>query len=511
MIALELDAEQKRLAKIVGALTLLALLLRVYRLTFGSIWLDEGYTVFLSALPAGELLSAWPCDDNPFLSSRIYSAWAFIFGRSETAYESLSVLFAVLTVPATAMLGWMLCGARAAAWAAFLLSVSALHVRYSQFIRVYSAAVFFVVLAALFLTSFLQSGRRRDALSWAAAAALAVHLHYLGALLIGAIVCGSLPLAASRARTRGLVLSCAAVMLLSAPALYQLATHYLGGALTTGWVKSGALETFLSIWYHLSSESSLLLVILFSAVIFAAIGAVRERRSRDSAVLLVSWLLLPMAAVWLASSLGSQFFHVRYFVFVLPAFVLLAGWGLSRLGPNVDLIWLLPLVIVLSGNSLSEYYFEVLQSARERAAYEFLRDNYRSGDVVVHTSKCSYVPALFYASAPREEYLLESAPHSRTLSCVGADERRIAMADVGGYNRLWLFNRDCYPRRASEKVFQSAEFKDLYPRLLYESPDGSLSLFDLTYKEIYARTEPGRNEEGGLCPWSREKEVAAQL
>ena len=61
----------------VAVMTALAAVLRIYRITFGSIWLDEGYTILLSTLSNDALLGAWPCDDNPFLTSRVFRYWSF--------------------------------------------------------------------------------------------------------------------------------------------------------------------------------------------------------------------------------------------------------------------------------------------------------------------------------------------------------------------------------------------------------------------------------------------------
>lgn len=472
----------------VVVLTLLAAVLRFYRATDGSIWLDEGYTILLSRLSNDALFSSWPCDDNPFLASRLYRWWSMLFGGSELAFESLAIVFAVLSVPAAAYLAWQLFGTRAAVWTAFLLSASAIHVRYAQFIRVYSAALFFLILAAVFLLKFVREGRGRDGAAWVIAASLTVYLHYLGALLIGCLVLGALLIALRRGRFKQLVLSCAAIGVLVSPALYMMFSHYLH-KLTMGWMRSPAFQTFVSIWYHLSSESALLLFLLLSGVVFAGYAALRSRQRTAETLMLFCWMLLPVAVIWALSQLGSSMFHVRYFIFVLPAFVILAAAGFSRLAPMVDVVWILPLVIVLSGNALGDYYFERKESAAERSAYQFLNDHFQGGDVVLHMTKCSYVPSRFYAEGRRKEYLIDSAPTSRTLRCAGINDDRITIADVAKYNRLWLFNRDCFPRRASQEVFQRKEFKDLYPRLLYESPDGSLSLFDLTYREIFAGYE----------------------
>ncbi|MCB0346643.1 MAG: glycosyltransferase family 39 protein [Bdellovibrionales bacterium] len=481
----KIDERVKSTLAAVAALTGLAAVLRVYRITFGSLWLDEGYTILLSRLSNQELLAAWPCDANPFLASRLFRWWSMLFGESELAFESLSVVFAVLSIPAAAYLARRLFGDRAAVWTAFLLSASALHVRYSQFIRIYAAALFLLILSAIFLLNYLRSGKARDCTLWVVCAALVINLHYLGLVMVASIAAGAMFFAKERGRLVSLVLSCVLIAVCTSPALYQLFRHY-SQALTIGWMQSPAFETFVSIWYHLSSESAVLLILLFSAVVFAAYSVLRTSEKTSEALLLFCWLLLPVAGIWGLSLLGSSFFHVRYFIFILPAFMILAAAGLSRLGPMVDVVWVLPLVIVLSGNALSDYYFERRDASRERAAYEFLSQHFQGGDVVLHTSKCSYVPGNFYAAGQHEEYLIDTAPPSQTLRCAGIDEHRITLADVAKYNRLWLFNRDCYPRRAGEEIYESKEFKDLYPRLLYESPDGSLSLFDLTYREVFA-------------------------
>src|SRR5207302_9943057 len=86
-----------------------------------------------------------------------------------------------------------------------------------------------------------------------------------------------------------------------------------------------------------------------AACIPGGIAAVRERKLQVSWEgwrfrFLLLWLLFPIAFIFLVSQL-KPFYLIRYFVFVLPALVLLAASGLGRLRSR----WLLGAALVLLG------------------------------------------------------------------------------------------------------------------------------------------------------------------
>src|SRR5438270_10988639 len=84
-----------------------------------------------------------------------------IFGSTETATQSLSLLFGVLGIPAGGGAGWKLFGRRAGIMAALLFAFNAWLTAYAQETRMYELmALLGVVATAGFVLGFVYRQRR---------------------------------------------------------------------------------------------------------------------------------------------------------------------------------------------------------------------------------------------------------------------------------------------------------------------------------------------------------------
>ncbi len=131
----------------------LAAFLRINDLARQSLWADEGNSVALASRSFGEIAQAAALDIHPPLYYWLLSVWIRVFGTSEIAVRSLSVVLGVATVWLVFILGRRLFGRVAGLVAAFLLAISPLHVYYSQEARMYALLAFW---AALLMAGFVR-------------------------------------------------------------------------------------------------------------------------------------------------------------------------------------------------------------------------------------------------------------------------------------------------------------------------------------------------------------------
>lgn len=120
---------------------LLAFALRIYRLPDQSLWYDEALSVYYAAQPLSGTLASVSGSDHPPLHSLLLHFWAAIAGQSEFAVRYLSLWWGVLGVALLYRLGELFFDKPTALLAAALLTVSPLHVWYSQEARMYSLAL----------------------------------------------------------------------------------------------------------------------------------------------------------------------------------------------------------------------------------------------------------------------------------------------------------------------------------------------------------------------------------
>src|SRR5918992_1843905 len=92
-----------------GALILVSLLVRSRALAAG-FWIDEGLSVGIASFPLSEIPGVLRQDGSPPLYYLLLHVWMDAFGRSEAATHALSLVFALLAVPAALWAGWSLFG-----------------------------------------------------------------------------------------------------------------------------------------------------------------------------------------------------------------------------------------------------------------------------------------------------------------------------------------------------------------------------------------------------------------
>src|SRR5205814_9331921 len=117
----------------VAALTVLAAVLRFYRLGHQGLWFDEANTALLVHFSPGKMLGLVPqTESTPPLYYCVAWVWARIFGYGETGLRSLSAVAGVLTVPVVYSAARKLISTRAGLIVAALAACSPLLVWYSQ-------------------------------------------------------------------------------------------------------------------------------------------------------------------------------------------------------------------------------------------------------------------------------------------------------------------------------------------------------------------------------------------
>jgi mannosyltransferase len=147
----------------VGALLALmaaSLLLRTGALGAGY-WIDEGISVGIASHDLRDIPGALGQDGNPPLYYLLLHGWMKIFGTTEAATRALSLLFALLAIPASFWAGTRLFSRRAGVIAAAGAAGAPFLTYYAQETRMYSLVVLLSILAsASFALAFVRSERK---------------------------------------------------------------------------------------------------------------------------------------------------------------------------------------------------------------------------------------------------------------------------------------------------------------------------------------------------------------
>src|SRR2546426_9965661 len=167
-----------------SVITAVAAMLRCHLLGAKIFWFDECVGVEIARLDWFNFSRIlWRREANMSLYYLFLRFWLHL-GNTPAFIRSLSVVFALATIPALYLLGRRFFDSRTGLIAAILLAFNAYHIRYSQEARSYALTVLLCVLSSLFFVQSLENPARRVRLGHILTSSLAVYAHFFAALLI---------------------------------------------------------------------------------------------------------------------------------------------------------------------------------------------------------------------------------------------------------------------------------------------------------------------------------------
>jgi 4-amino-4-deoxy-L-arabinose transferase-like glycosyltransferase len=170
--------------------TLLALGLRLIRITYQPLWWDEGWSLYFATTSVGDMLELTAVDIHPPLYYLLLHFWIRFFGSGIVSVRLLSVVIGTATVPLLYAAGRRLSGPRGGLLAAFLLAISPFHITYSQEVRMYGLVTLFGLATLIFATLWDDREGSPGIGPWVGyvlAATAALHTAYYAAFLLLAL------------------------------------------------------------------------------------------------------------------------------------------------------------------------------------------------------------------------------------------------------------------------------------------------------------------------------------
>jgi MFS family permease len=300
----------------------------------GQLWMDEAITTGVASHSLGAIPHVLRYDGNPPLYYMTLHVWMSLFGTSETASHSLSLLFGVLTVPIGGWAGWALFGRRAGIMAALLFAFNAWLTAYAQETRMYELmGLLGLVATAAYVLAFVYR-RRRFLPVFGAALTLMLYTHSWGTFFFAGSAIALIPALLAAEDRRGLLRD-AIITYVVAGILYLpwVPTLLFQVAHTAApWDSAPRFGAPVQISRDLLGGDRITMILVLVALI--GLGPLFTRRYRRTIEATTLWTLiaLPVAVLGLAwlSSQVTPAWASRYFAPVLGALLLLVAWGCAR-------------------------------------------------------------------------------------------------------------------------------------------------------------------------------------
>jgi mannosyltransferase len=404
----------------VGTLASLAMAAAVLRFSYlgrKPFWFDECFSVEVARLSWRNLVRLlWRREANMSLYYLMLRGWLH-FGSSPVFVRSLSVIVSLATLPAIFWLARKLFDSRVALIAVALITFNAYHIRYAQEARSYSLFVLLATLASGFFVAAFREPSSPNRRTYILASVLAAYAHLYALLMLAA---HWFSLRGPRAQ-HGLRRAWIWIGLASLPLVIFAAKT---GAGPIRWIQRPSLRDLLEFAEHISGNAGLPLLLLYAAVCLIAIippqkmmkifGTEPDRAETDWDLwrlrFLLVWLFFPVTLTLLLS-LARPLFLGRYFIFCLPALVILAAAGLARLRRPWLIGITLAAMLLLSLQGAFSYYNHDFDLARDgsEAAANYVLDHAQPGDVILFHIAETRVPYEFFKS-------LRASPASSDLA-----------------------------------------------------------------------------------------------
>jgi mannosyltransferase len=320
------------LAAGVAALMLVSLVLRTRALD-AAFWIDEGLSVGIASYGLLDIPGVLEQDGSPPFYYLLLHVWMQLFGNGEEATHALSVVFAVLAVPAAFWAARSLFGARAGWLGAALAAINPFLTFYAQETRMYSlVGLLGLLVAALFLRVFADRDRRLLPV-FALTLALLVYTHNWGHFLaVGTVVAlawlwRAAPRDERRPLVRDALIGYGAAALLYVPWVPTL----LFQARHTGapWAEQPGLDALLSALGIVlgGATTAIALLLVAGSGVNTLMREPSPRARRVTALLILT--VTGIALAWLASQVSPAFSN-RYFASFVGPVLLLAAAGLAH-------------------------------------------------------------------------------------------------------------------------------------------------------------------------------------
>jgi mannosyltransferase len=379
----------------------LAAVLRFHAIGQKNVWIDEGVSIEMARLDWYNFLRIlWRHEANMALYTVLLRGWLH-FGQSEAFIRALSASFALATLPAIYIVGRKLFSERVGLLAAFLLAINTYHIRYSQEARSYALYPLLCIFSSIYFLKYLGDPTRRNRVGHVLTSALAVYAHFFAGFVVVAQWLAARLLDRQGAQQRFRRNWRQFAIAISPLVLFVLTT----GTGVLRWIPRPHLMDLANTFLFFTGNGGWWLVLLYSAAVIGALISVRgwmsPRISWDSwrYRYLLIWLFFPILLVFAVSQL-KHIYLARYFIFCLPALILLAAAGLGRLRSNWALAAVLAVIAFLSLRGVTDYYRKDFDIGREdwRSATHHVLDHAQTGDVLILHQPIGRMPYEYYRS-----------------------------------------------------------------------------------------------------------------
>jgi mannosyltransferase len=407
--------------KLVFILTL-ALLIRLVGISDRPIWYDEAFSILLAGqgpaailhgtLAADADLSA--AEEHPPMYYFTLWGWIRLFGNSLVSVRLLSTCLSLGIILFIYLISRHMFEEQTALAAASLAAILPFQIHYGVEIRMYVLLTFWLTLATL---AFLK----RQWILFSLAAAMSQYTHNLAAFYL--ITLAFTPIFQKDWKTlRSLIWAGFAAIIIYLPWLIHLPAQ-ISKVTSSFWIgKPGVEKLFtLLLMYlpHLPLPDALLPVGLLLSTLIIALAAFqtykaqKENSEQSRSGLWLAYLaFMPPLLLWLVSQISPIYVERA----LLPSHAIFCIWLAWAFTQNKlpCLVQTFVLVLIFAAAAMGTYQHVTYRGFPYVSPNltKSIQNRLEEGDVVIHSSKLSYLPSIYFDRNLPQSFILDPADSS---------------------------------------------------------------------------------------------------
>jgi len=407
---------------IMCAILILGAALRIYGLTYQSLWFDEANGIRVAEMSFREIISELKYGDvSPPLHYFMFHIWMRVFGAGELSTRAFAAIFGILLIPTIYYVGSSLFNRKVGLISAFIASITQFHIRYSQEVRMYSMLPLLALLSMYFLYRAVTTDTKSSWSAYTLCTVLTVYTHNYGIFVAAAgVVFFAIHAITQNARWRKFLIAQCVIAVLYLPWLPILITKHYGSPFIFGWIPRmrpyHIYETFKiygGLGYGVFKSSIINGLIMwagfavFICCLLAGIFSIRKYKrvfapyiqNNTGLVLLLCYLFVTLAIPMLISIKKPIYLAGKYSICAWPAFPLILALGVSKIRNLYGLLAVLVAILFVSSISLYWHNFVWVKSPA-RSIARFIESKATEDDLLVVVPSWIDVPIDYYLRIP---------------------------------------------------------------------------------------------------------------
>ncbi|MBU0597519.1 glycosyltransferase family 39 protein [Patescibacteria group bacterium] len=340
--------------------------LRLINISQENFSLDEAWSVVNAQHSVSEITRIIQNENYPPLYQYLLHGWLGVFGVSELAARSLSLILGLLSIIVIYLLGKALFSRSVGVWAALLTALSSFHIEFSQEARMYILVFLLSGLSSLFLWRALKIGQLRHWILYIVISALNLYTHYFAILLL---VSQFIFIVVYVLRNRGVfklrrnyLISLLAIVILFLPEIPNLINRFIFHqkgfwlqfySSDVGEIVSNIPDYFFLHWRYgqsldffraLAPLYYVVIIVLFGLVFYRLGNKIKQYYENNlwPIVFLVCLVVVPVII-----SLLLDMYFIRYLIIILPALYVWLAQGLRNFKNRYTQVVIIVIMVII--------------------------------------------------------------------------------------------------------------------------------------------------------------------